>query len=275
MCRVWPWAGSVWLLWAGAACSASSEHEPVELGAAQGMGNASDDTGDDITQASAGNGAQSSQDGRTAAAGTGGAGNAEPSEQSQQPSQPAAAPQDSGDQEADAGMAAQPPNNTADGDCVVAMRLDTCCSVGAAATPAEIAADECLVPWRERYQVDPAQANDCLARSPVNCAAESCMPPKPLSRRVGPDASAACAFRVDCEQDADCQLPSEATHCCACLEAWPASEVESDECVFQEGDVPPDDVVELCSQVCTGFCGACWEPTAPRCTVQEGVRACR
>jgi hypothetical protein len=177
--------------------------------------------------------------------------------------------------EQDAGAAQPEPGDAdSDDDCVVAIRLDTCCGTAAAASPAELAADECLVPWLRRG-ADRELATRCLARSPINCAAVLCAVAKPPSRRVARDQSGVCGFRSDCEQDSDCVLAYEAAFCCACLEGWPATVVAAEACVVEDGQAPPADAARRCSTTCPGTCGACAEPVAPSCTTRDGLRACR
>lgn len=175
---------------------------------------------------------------------------------------------------ADAGPGDTDAGSSQDGACVVAVRLDTCCSTVVAATAMEVEGQTCLVPWSERY-ADPALASDCLARSPVNCAAVLCAPAQVPSHAVAVAPGGGCEFVDACQSASDCVRASNLSRCCDCGEAVPRDVAEVDPCLWIEGeampagDCPPPRGCPLC--------GACPEPPALSCApaMDQTVLGCR
>jgi hypothetical protein len=158
-------------------------------------------------------------------------------------------------------------------ECLVARKLDSCCAVYEPHTRAEIAQDECLVPYMGD-DVDPVLEQKCMSRSELDCALVDCAPQVAPSRLAARNTEGECAFADECSSDDDCVLASDPSACCSCPEAMPRSLVESDECLLVSGEdrVLPD----RCLCKLPVICAECPEPApnGPTCVAFQLYSRC-
>jgi hypothetical protein len=86
--------------------------------------------------------------------------------------------------------------------CVVAAHLDECCPQYFAASRAELAADECLVPYPLEH-VDATLRARCTDAIAQTCAVD-CVAPPPSSRTARQAPQGHCIFGDECQLAEDC-----------------------------------------------------------------------
>lgn len=152
--------------------------------------------------------------------------------------------------------------------CVIALRVDDCCTTPVAATSAEVAADRCLVeyPLAAPHRVLSSIPAECSARWRPQCALIDCAFSTPPSRVVRRD-GASCRFDHECQQGADCVPAGNRTQCCSCPTAFPRAVVEREACLYPvptQGEPPPASCAQAddCDDV---FCGPCPPLDEPAC----------
>lgn len=163
------------------------------------------------------------------------------------------------------GMTASPPL-----ECVLAVRLDSCCQQAVAATVQEVEADECLVEFDRNGKYPQPVVDTCFARIAAQCTATLCELSWPPSLAVVADASGMCSFADECQSAADCAIASDHENGCACPRAWPRSFVDAHECIIEPGQQLPAQCPQDAGLLCL-----CSPPWTPQCVEEAGLRACR
>lgn len=80
-------------------------------------------------------------------------------------------------------------------ECQLAIRIDLCCNQAFAATPAEVAAEACVVAWPIDWQaLDAGLVGDCVAQQPDWCEVVDCDYAQPASEEVGLGADGSCTY---------------------------------------------------------------------------------
>jgi hypothetical protein len=173
---------------------------------------------------------------------------------------------ESADPTVDAGTSDAANNDAAsNGDCVIAVRTDNCCTTPEAVSASEVAQDPCLEPYRPK-KIE----SQCLAAQPKECELIDCDYAQPKSRSVRRNAAGQCAFVDECQGDADCTLAFDYSECCVnCTgQILPTSLLAQDPCLATElfpGAGPADCKTPDCSAV---KCASCLpEKADPRCVV--------
>ena len=146
------------------------------------------------------------------------------------------------------------------GDCLVAIRVDTCCASPIPAPAASLESDPCFVPYPIKEPI-PAQ---CTARWPAVCQTIDCAGAGPTSRLVAP-APGGCTWAAECQPDADCVLAIDHSvpTCCACPSAYPKALLDTNPCLCEAGQ--PCSLPPSCSTApvpCPGGCTMCNAGTA-------------
>jgi hypothetical protein len=132
---------------------------------------------------------------------------------------------------------------TSTNPCMIAIRVDDCCTEPIAALVSEVEKDPCLVPYPVR-----AIPDECQAKWPARCSAIDCSFAIPKSRLVGLT-PLGCLFVSECQNDADCELVNNVRHCCTCATAYPRSMIEQDACLMPVtmSAYPPPGCNEACN----------------------------
>lgn len=158
-------------------------------------------------------------------------------------------------------------------ECVVAIRLDTCCTSYEATSRAKVDADECLIAL-PIGAYDPVVDRNCKNRNPVDCSVVRCAAPAEPESRLATADGGGCRFTDECQADDDCVLARDVRPCCSCPQSMPRIMVQQNPCLIIPAARPaiPDSCV-LCVQ--GPACGACAPTTDPVCLVGGGSRVCR
>ena len=136
--------------------------------------------------------------------------------------------------------------------CVIAIRVDSCCTQPLPAFVMDRTRDPCLVPYPPTDI--PAV---CKAKWTVSCDNVDCTWGRPLTRLVEAIPGGSCNWKSECQTDADCVWAEDLRQCCTCGEAYPRSLVAQDPCLLAFGTQPP-------SGPCTDTCQAdCAQPPCP------------
>jgi hypothetical protein len=153
--------------------------------------------------------------------------------------------------------------------CVVAQRIDECCTSWVPVTRAEAFRDPCLVAFGEP-PANNAGAQACL---PEFCPELICpiLPvPSHVAEPVGPNG--ACAFVEECSAEAECVIAVDMSRCCPCPEALPETLVEREPCVILAStSALPDG----CLNLCPADCIECPDVPEPSCSARDGGAACQ
>jgi hypothetical protein len=153
----------------------------------------------------------------------------------------------------DAGAAVVP-------ECVIAVRLDECCSVPRPVPGAEFDANPC---YREIVRGLLPGDSHC---EPVPCPAIPCGQPPLPSRVVELLANGECGFVAECVTSVDCGLGLARTQCCSCAEAYPQVLLAEDSCLTPVGASSS----KACANCTNVLCESCAESPPVGCLVQEG-----
>jgi hypothetical protein len=137
--------------------------------------------------------------------------------------------------------------------CVIAIRVDSCCTQPMPAFVSNLLQDPCLVPYPPK--VIPAE---CKAKWTSNCDARACTWGRPLSRLVQALPGGSCNWKSECQTDADCVWAKDIRQCCTCGEAYPRSLVAQDLCLQAMPGTPPP--AGTCPDPCLWDCG---QPPCP------------
>lgn len=155
-----------------------------------------------------------------------------------------------------------------EGACVVAQRIDRCCMEWVAISRAEAEADPCIVALGEPLPSGQAHS----ACQPEVCTDVLCPeqgPPSRVAQRIG---DGPCRFSDECNDNDDCVSAYDGARCCSCAGAWPASLVQQESCIVEQGET----AAQACGAVCVAvLCGACPEPSEPSCSVRDSVSICQ
>jgi hypothetical protein len=135
-------------------------------------------------------------------------------------------------------------------ECLLAVRLDECCSEPRPVTRAEFDAEPC---YREILRGILPRDAYC---PPIPCPAITCGQSIP-SRVVEPTPDGECAFVSECATSQDCALGFDRTQCCSCAEAFPEALLSEDSCVTPV-DTAPSNACAECGGVLCEPCGETW-----------------
>jgi hypothetical protein len=155
--------------------------------------------------------------------------------------------------------------------CVVAIRIDDCCTSPYPAPAQMVAQDPCLVPYPAPSPLPQA----CAAKWPKQCAAVKCSFAPPISRLATPVPGGTCAWKSECNTAADCRLAYDARRCCDCPKPWPLELVQSEVCIhdYLINGPPP----KHCTAHCLGSdCLPCTGPPKSECLPSgtPGINTC-
>jgi hypothetical protein len=161
-------------------------------------------------------------------------------------------------------------------DCVIAIRVDACCTTAQPVAGSQLQLDPCLLQWPLKPGLDIPAA--CKAKWTVDCGALDCtwMPGKTrLVSLVG----GVCTWKSECTSDAECGAAIDARRCCTCPAGYPRELIAQDPCLESAETpatvFPPPGCTDAadCSMV---DCIACPPPATPRCEVtnQSTLRRC-
>jgi len=143
------------------------------------------------------------------------------------------------------------------GGCIVARRVDECCSIPIAATERALEQQPCLQRWDRAPDVAACPAaQQCNLRT---CPDTFVLGPW---TRVAERSGSSCVFKHECSTVADCTFASNRSKCCACPEWAPRQLLGKDPCYVEDGRSPARSC-DLC--VDTLPCDACAARTAGRC----------
>jgi len=160
---------------------------------------------------------------------------------------------------------------TGGAECVVAIRVDNCCTAAHPAPAQQVAQDPCLVPWPIAYPI-PAV---CKAKWPEKCDLIDCAPMAPVSRLTQPVPGGTCAWKTECETAADCRLAYDARRCCECAQPYPLELVQRELCIhdYTINSPPPKQCDGECAAV---KCKPCPPPPQSFCVPsgQAGIKIC-
>jgi hypothetical protein len=141
--------------------------------------------------------------------------------------------------------------------CVIAIRVDSCCTQPMPAFVSNLMQDPCLVLYPP--EVIPAA---CKAKWTVSCDTLDCTWGAPLSRLVEPIPGGSCSWKSECKTDADCVWADDVRRCCTCGEVYPKSMVAQDPCLVELYASPSDQCPDTCRTGCQPPCPA---PAKPSC----------
>lgn len=147
--------------------------------------------------------------------------------------------------------------------CVIAIRVDDCCTVAKAHTQTEVDADPCLVLWPSAVGM-PQASMACVAKWPKECELVDCTFSGPPSRVVALK-EGTCQFQDECQSNADCAIATDTKQCCACPLVYPRALLEQGVClneVSQPWGIIPDECVVNCTSV---VCAQCLPPAGVEC----------
>ena len=160
--------------------------------------------------------------------------------------------------------------------CVIAVRVDKCCTAAQPVVAQQLDHDPCLARWplKPGFQV-PAE---CKAKWTVDCNAIDCtwMPGKTrLVKAVGET----CEWQSECNSDAECKAAVDTRRCCSCPAGYPGLLLAQEPCLvpveLPASALPPPACKDAadCSLV---DCAGCPPPATPRCEVtnQSALRRC-
>lgn len=174
-------------------------------------------------------------------------------------------PDDAAGPGGEAGADAAPP-----GKCVIAQRVDDCCTPAIAVTESQLKNDPCLVFYPAR-QIPAA----CKALWPSKCKNIKCSSQPPPTRLANPAAGGGCAWGTECHTAKDCELAMDARNCCQCTRAFPSVLVASEDCI--EGQTGSTLAPPRCSQHCPPVsCKPCGMQPAVACVAatKAGLNVC-
>jgi hypothetical protein len=152
------------------------------------------------------------------------------------------------------------------GGCVVARRVDQCCSMPIAATERDLDGDPCLQRWDRTPDADACPGAQ-------HCNLQICPEAFVLGTwtRVAERSGSSCVFKHECSTAADCTLASDRSKCCACPEWVPRQLLTDDACYVPEGQNP----TAACNACVNALgCDTCAATTAGSCTESAGWRKC-
>lgn len=135
-------------------------------------------------------------------------------------------------------------------ECVIAVRVDECCSEPRAKSQAELEADGCLT----EYPLSLTEAEiveRCPEADRSACALVDCAAPEPPSRVVAADADGTCQFVNECESAGDCTVALALDRCCPCPESFPNTLIEEEHCIVPiAASFRPSDCVFCAGALC-------------------------
>jgi hypothetical protein len=151
--------------------------------------------------------------------------------------------------------------------CVIALRVDDCCTAATAHSQSAVDADPCLVEWQAAGYY-PAIPPACEAKWSKDCALIDCIFTGPPSRIVAPK-DGTCQFVDECQTAADCVLATRRDECCGCPNVYPAALLKQDNCLVKNGEAWGP-TPEECSVDCLAEeCSPCFSPTTFDCVVYD------
>jgi hypothetical protein len=184
-----------------------------------------------------------------------------------------AATTDSGAASTD-GNGASPDSANGVGECVVAMRLDSCCEQAMPIHAGQLGKDPCLVRYTPYYPSSQVPAV-CAARK-GDCSAVRCEAAiRTLFAEQSSDGS--CVWKSECETNADCIAVLDCReHCCGCGAALPLAYAQAEPCVKTPQKTDP--LPAGCQQPCRDYCWGADAPLTAVCVPLSGdpsLRVCR
>lgn len=151
--------------------------------------------------------------------------------------------------------------------CIVAIRVDNCCTQPEPALVQHVAQDPCLVPYP--YKTIPKACSD---KWPEMCQYVDCAFGQPPTRVVKEVPGGGCAWADECADKSDCVLARDARQCCGCAEPYPRTLLQLDKCLVDLNTYPPAACAEECTAV---LCEACPPPPSFECVQEQPYRVCR
>jgi hypothetical protein len=151
--------------------------------------------------------------------------------------------------------------------CMIAIRVDNCCTQPIPALVQHVAQDPCLVPWP--IQTIP---KECQAKWPEMCQYVDCAYAMPPTRVVGVVPGGGCAWADECADKTDCVLVRDARECCSCLEPYPRSLVQQDVCLVGLQVTPPPSCPVCLDAV---LCEPCPPPPSYACVQTDPYNVCQ
>jgi hypothetical protein len=161
-------------------------------------------------------------------------------------------------------------------ECVIAIRVDACCTTAQPTLAALLKEDPCLVRWPLKPGYDAPAV--CKAKWTVDCSTVDCTW-TPGKTRLVALVGGGCEWKSECAADTDCAAAIEARRCCTCPAGYPRELLAQEPCLVPAETptamFPPPGCKEPadCSMV---DCIACPAPATPRCEVtnQSALRRC-
>jgi hypothetical protein len=159
----------------------------------------------------------------------------------------------------------------APGDCIIAIRVDDCCTQPIPAFAQQLKTDPCLLPYPIALPIPDA----CLAKQPEKCQVIDCMWGQPRSRLVQGIPGGSCNWKSECATDADCTMAIDVERCCPCDAAYPKELLAKNACLIKDWSqgFPP-----TCHACMTGVpCTPCPFPGKPTCVASgyPGINHCQ
>lgn len=152
------------------------------------------------------------------------------------------------------------------GGCVVARRVDQCCSIPIAATERELEQQPCLQRWDRAADVAACPAaQQCNLRV---CPDTFALGPW---TRIAERSGSGCVFKHECNSAADCTFASNRSGCCACPEWVPQQLLTQDPCYVSSGQ-NPGAACDVCVDALP--CDACAASAAGQCADGAGWKKC-
>jgi hypothetical protein len=118
------------------------------------------------------------------------------------------------------------------GDCVIAIRIDSCCTSPMPVLYQRVLQDPCLVLFPQRGEIP----QTCRDRWTTNCDAVDCTWGEPPSRLVQGVPGGGCAWADECQTDEDCVLAVnyDRVECCPCGRGYPRALLGKLPCLVQQ-----------------------------------------
>ena len=146
------------------------------------------------------------------------------------------------------------PSPTTGGQCLIAVRVDTCCALPIPALVQQVNQDLCLVPY-------PAKIFPAQCKKKPDCTTVKCAASRPASRLVEAVPGGGCVFVSECQNSTQCGVATDVRVCCGCPEGYPRSMMTKDPCLVPYGDGPKAGPTCPNPNLCGMACEACFGPS--------------
>ena len=142
-------------------------------------------------------------------------------------------------------------------ECIVALKLDTCCASPTPVAKAALAQDPCLVPYPYHAAPPPACTPSC-----GEIACDWAEPPTRLAQGLP---NGTCTWKSECQADSDCVM-ALAWNICGCDCVQGRTLLDPSRCLTEPQPGPP-------AGGCTPVCDAMGLPCSSACVATNWIRA--